>query len=80
MGSLVTNFSNYLKANERVHVSWCVTGIVGCLLLYGVLQVRFEPAARNARPGSPAFTMALKLACSPSVLFQSLQIPVSTSG
>jgi hypothetical protein len=34
---------NYLKANEKVHVAVCVTGIVGCLLLYGVLQVRTPP-------------------------------------
>lgn len=32
-------FMNYLKQNERLHVAWCVTGIVGCLLLYGALQV-----------------------------------------
>ena len=30
---------NVVKANEKLHVAWCVTGIVGCLLLYGVLQV-----------------------------------------
>ena len=28
-----------IKAHEKVHVAWCVTGIVGCLMLYGVLQV-----------------------------------------
>ena len=31
---------NRIKANERIHVIWCVVGIVGCLMLYGVLQVR----------------------------------------
>lgn len=36
----VSSFMNYLKANEKMHVAWCVSGIVGCLLLYGVLQVR----------------------------------------
>lgn len=29
-----------IKANERIHVAWCVVGIVGCLMLYGVLQER----------------------------------------
>lgn len=29
-----------IKANEKMHMAWCVTGIVGCLLLYGVLQER----------------------------------------
>eukprot|EP00798_Chlamydomonas_sp_ICE-L_P012991 gene12991-5354_t len=29
-----------VKANERLHVTWCVVGIVGCLMCYGVLQER----------------------------------------
>ncbi len=29
-----------IKSNERLHVAWCVFGIVGCLMLYGVLQER----------------------------------------
>lgn len=35
----INRFMIYLRNNERMHVAWCVTGIVGCLLLYGVLQV-----------------------------------------
>lgn len=35
----MNRFMTYLRNNERMHVAWCVTGIVGCLLLYGVLQV-----------------------------------------
>jgi len=31
---------NRIRANERLHVIWCVVGIVGCLMLYGVLQER----------------------------------------
>jgi hypothetical protein len=33
-----------IKANDRLHVAWCVVGIVGCLMFYGVLQVRREGA------------------------------------
>jgi hypothetical protein len=40
MNAPLQSLTNYLKANEKVHVAWCVSGIVGCLLLYGVLQVR----------------------------------------
>lgn len=29
-----------IRANEKGHVVFCVVGIVGCLMLYGVLQVR----------------------------------------
>ncbi|GLC44683.1 hypothetical protein PLESTB_000974700 [Pleodorina starrii] len=29
-----------IKANDKVHIAWCVVGIVGCLMLYGVLQER----------------------------------------
>lgn len=35
----MNRFMTYLRNNEKLHVAWCVTGIVGCLLLYGVLQV-----------------------------------------
>lgn len=31
---------NKIKANEKVHVAYCVIGIVGCLMVYGVLQER----------------------------------------
>jgi hypothetical protein len=37
--SVVTPFTNFLKTHEKLHIAWCVCGIVGCLLLYGVLQV-----------------------------------------
>lgn len=28
-----------IKANDKVHVSFCVSGIIGCLVVYGILQV-----------------------------------------
>ena len=28
-----------LKANDKAHVAFCVSGIIGCLVCYGVLQV-----------------------------------------
>lgn len=36
-----------IKANDTLHVTYCVTGIVGCLMLYGTLQERImaEPFA-----------------------------------
>lgn len=40
MAGVFTRAFAVVKANERLHMAWCVTGIVGCLLLYGVLQVR----------------------------------------
>lgn len=33
-----------IKNNERAHLAWCVTGVVGCLMIYGVLQVRSAAA------------------------------------
>eukprot|EP00889_Picochlorum_renovo_P002105 jgi/Picre1/29135/NNA_004528.t1 len=29
-----------IKANDKVHVSFCVSGIIGCLVVYGILQER----------------------------------------
>lgn len=29
-----------IKVNERVHLAWCCAGVIGCLVAYGVLQVR----------------------------------------
>ena len=29
-----------IRKNDKVHVAWCVGGVIGCLVLYGVLQVR----------------------------------------
>lgn len=28
-----------IKRNDKVHLAWCVTGVIACLVLYGVLQV-----------------------------------------
>ncbi len=33
-------FMARVKANERLHLAWCCTGVIGCLVAYGVLQVR----------------------------------------
>eukprot|EP01024_Parvocaulis_polyphysoides_P030283 TRINITY_DN2750_c0_g1_i4.p1 TRINITY_DN2750_c0_g1~~TRINITY_DN2750_c0_g1_i4.p1 ORF type:complete len:361 (-),score=45.97 TRINITY_DN2750_c0_g1_i4:872-1954(-) len=33
-------FETYIRAHEKVHIAFCVVGIVGCLMLYGVLQER----------------------------------------
>jgi hypothetical protein len=27
-----------IKANDKIHMAWCVSGIIGCLVVYGVLQ------------------------------------------
>lgn len=37
----------FIKANNALHVSWCVGGIFGCLVAYGMLQERImaEPFA-----------------------------------
>ena len=29
-----------IKANDKAHVAFCVSGIIACLVCYGVLQVR----------------------------------------
>ncbi|CAD7695936.1 unnamed protein product [Ostreobium quekettii] len=49
----------FIKAHERVHVAFCVTGILGCLMCYGVLQERImaEPFA----PDGERFTESLFL-------------------
>lgn len=41
-----------VKANEKLHLAWCVIGVVGCLMLYGVLQVSAEHRAEHT-PGAP---------------------------
>jgi hypothetical protein len=28
-----------IKANERLHLTWCCGGVISCLVLYGYLQV-----------------------------------------
>jgi len=38
--SLFDSFFAKIKANDKLHLAWCVTGIIGCLVVYGVLQVR----------------------------------------
>eukprot|EP00210_Caulerpa_lentillifera_P001006 g969.t1 len=37
----------FITSNDKIHITYCVTGIVGCLMLYGVLQERImaEPFA-----------------------------------
>eukprot|EP01025_Chloroclados_australasicus_P060577 TRINITY_DN778_c1_g1_i1.p1 TRINITY_DN778_c1_g1~~TRINITY_DN778_c1_g1_i1.p1 ORF type:complete len:386 (-),score=37.87 TRINITY_DN778_c1_g1_i1:1387-2466(-) len=40
MNPLSLAFDKFIRSNERVHVGYCVIGIVGCLMLYGVLQER----------------------------------------
>ena len=51
-----------VRANEKAHLAWCCTGVIGCLVAYGVLQARSKfkgpsrgcptgPAPRCARPG-----------------------------
>jgi hypothetical protein len=50
-----------VRANEKAHLAWCCTGVIGCLVAYGVLQARSKfkgpeswpphrPAPRCARP------------------------------
>ncbi len=33
-------FFSRIKKNDKVHIAYCVSGVIGCLVLYGVLQVR----------------------------------------
>lgn len=41
---MVLNFFESLfvkiKANDKLHLAWCVSGIIGCLVIYGILQER----------------------------------------
>jgi adenosine 3'-phospho 5'-phosphosulfate transporter B2 len=41
---------NRIKTNETIQICWCAFGIVGCLMLYGVLQERImtEPFGEGA--------------------------------
>lgn len=32
-----------VRANEKLHLAWCCGGVIGCLVAYGVLQVRAPP-------------------------------------
>lgn len=38
-GGIINAMWERIKANDRLHMGWCVFGVVGCLMLYGVLQV-----------------------------------------
>jgi len=38
------------QANEKLHLAWCVFGVVGCLMLYGVLQVKGNGESVTAGP------------------------------
>lgn len=38
--ALFDAFFARIKANDKLHLAWCVSGIIGCLVAYGVLQVR----------------------------------------
>lgn len=42
-----------IKRNEKLHLAWCCTGVIGCLIVYGVLQVR-PLRALQLRGGLPA--------------------------
>jgi len=37
-------FFSRIAANSKLHLAWCVSGVIGCLLIYGVLQVRRSTA------------------------------------
>ena len=34
-----------IRADDRLHIAWCVTGVIGCLVAYGILQARRLGAA-----------------------------------
>ena len=38
-----------VRANEKLHLAWCCTGVIGCLVVYGVLQAR-PPSIQESRP------------------------------
>lgn len=46
-----------IKANDALHVTYCVSGIVGCLMLYGTLQERIM--AEPFEPDNAMFTETL---------------------
>ncbi|GAB4819307.1 hypothetical protein N2152v2_006353 [Parachlorella kessleri] len=43
-----------IRKNDKVHVAWCVGGVIGCLVLYGVLQVYKQ----DLRPVAPPHNYA----------------------
>ncbi|KAL4428810.1 hypothetical protein ABPG77_005248 [Micractinium sp. CCAP 211/92] len=51
-----TAFSR-VRANERLHLAWCCGGVIGCLVLYGVLQERIMQGSF----GGETFTFSLFL-------------------
>ncbi|KAL4451574.1 hypothetical protein ABPG75_007236 [Micractinium tetrahymenae] len=46
-----------VRANERLHLAWCCGGVIGCLVLYGVLQERIMQGSF----GGETFTFSLFL-------------------
>lgn len=40
-----------IQANDKVHLAWCVGGVIGCLVAYGVLQVTWRFKERGATLG-----------------------------
>lgn len=46
-----------IKADDRLHLAWCISGVIGCLVAYGILQERImqEPF------GGEAFSYSLFL-------------------
>ncbi|GAX76374.1 hypothetical protein CEUSTIGMA_g3820.t1 [Chlamydomonas eustigma] len=52
---------NNVKANERAHVCFCVVGIVGCLMIYGVLQERIMVEPYGSGDNAETFKYSLFL-------------------
>ncbi len=44
---------------DAVHMSWCVGGIMGSLLLYGILQVTNVPPPPTPRPAVSKLSSAI---------------------
>jgi hypothetical protein len=40
--ALFDAFMSKIKSNDKAHIAFCVSGIIGCLVCYGVLQVRWS--------------------------------------
>jgi hypothetical protein len=60
-----------IKGNERLHLAWCAVGVVGCLMLYGVLQASERGGnSKQLRGTGTACTLAaaaFTIACTPLI-------------
>lgn len=53
--ALWDSFSRRLHANERLHLLWCCSGVIGCLVVYGVLQASLGLRGQVTQASSRCF-------------------------